>query len=45
MSRIADGRFPQVEVRSPDALRSWLAARTERQEAVWLVTWKGSPTT
>jgi uncharacterized protein YdeI (YjbR/CyaY-like superfamily) len=31
-------RFEQVEVRSADALRAWLAANHARAEGVWLVT-------
>ena len=38
--RVADDRFPHVEVRSADELRDWLAGHHDRDEAVWLVTWK-----
>lgn len=38
--RVADDRFQHVEVRSEDELREWLAEHHDRDEAVWLVTWK-----
>ena len=38
--RLADDRFLQVEVRSEHELRDWLGAHRDRDEAVWLVTWK-----
>jgi uncharacterized protein YdeI (YjbR/CyaY-like superfamily) len=37
---VADDRFPHVEVHTEDELRDWLAAHHDREEAVWLVTWK-----
>jgi uncharacterized protein YdeI (YjbR/CyaY-like superfamily) len=38
--RVASDRFPHVEVRSVGELRAWLAAHGDRDEAVWLVTYK-----
>lgn len=40
--RIADDRFPQIEVTSAVQLWEWLGANHGRDEAVWFVTWKKS---
>lgn len=38
--RVPSDRFPHVEVRSTGELRDWLTANGDRDEAIWLVTWK-----
>lgn len=40
---IATEGFAQVEVRSAEELRNWLAAHHAQAESVWLVTWKKAP--
>ncbi len=37
---IDSDRYPHVEVRSGDELRTWLDAHHDRSDGVWLVTWK-----
>lgn len=42
MGSIGPESFEQVEVTSADQLWSWLAANHDRDDGVWLVTWKKS---
>lgn len=37
---VDSNRYPHLEVRSADELRTWLDAHHGRTEGVWLVTWK-----
>jgi hypothetical protein len=40
MGKLSGDRFIEVEVRSVDELRSWLAEHHSQTEGVWLITYK-----